>query len=163
MDIPAGYYRNSVDSRGYVRLRKKGDGRKRNYLLHRVMWASVHGEIPEGMQIHHIDDNKANNAIENLQCVTDLEHRRIHAGWFEVLGVWWKPCRRCEDNFPVEKFAKRTDANNSTSSYCRECRKAIASESHVKRYQGEGRKKRLKQMAELKERKKEEEIAERKA
>lgn len=44
------------------------------------MGESVYGKIPDGMQIHHIDYDKTNNAIENLQCVSPLEHNRLHSG-----------------------------------------------------------------------------------
>lgn len=34
--------------------------------LHRFIWFAVNGEIPEGMQVNHIDENKNNNSIFNL-------------------------------------------------------------------------------------------------
>lgn len=37
--------------------------------LHRLVWETFNGEIPEGMQIDHIDGNKENNALNNLRCV----------------------------------------------------------------------------------------------
>lgn len=46
--------------------------------IHQAIWAFYYGEIPEGYQIHHIDENKNNNAIKNLQCVTASEHAQIH-------------------------------------------------------------------------------------
>lgn len=53
--------------------RRKGVG-----ALHQEIWKSVNGPIPEGMQIHHIDGNPLNNAIENLACVQKDEHDREH-------------------------------------------------------------------------------------
>lgn len=47
--------------------------------LHRAVWESVNGKIPDGYHIHHIDHDKNNNEIENLQLVTSEMHRRIHA------------------------------------------------------------------------------------
>jgi hypothetical protein len=46
--------------------------------LHRELWKSVHGEIPDGHEIHHRDDNPLNNAIDNLECLPLAEHRRRH-------------------------------------------------------------------------------------
>lgn len=34
--------------------------------------------IPEDCCIHHIDENKANNDITNLVCMTKSEHQRWH-------------------------------------------------------------------------------------
>lgn len=50
----------------------------RNASIHRVVWAYFNGEIPEGYDIHHVDGNKGNNNIENLQCMTAGDHQRLH-------------------------------------------------------------------------------------
>ena len=52
----------------------------RNY---RKIWEKTYGKIPKdetgrSMEIHHIDGNSKNNAIENLKPVTALEHYEIH-------------------------------------------------------------------------------------
>lgn len=47
--------------------------------LHRDVWRYYYGEIPEGdYEIHHIDCDKSNNDISNLQLLTREEHRRLH-------------------------------------------------------------------------------------
>jgi len=45
---------------------------------HRAVWIEHHGEIPEGMVIHHINGNKKDNRIENLECLTRKEHAKRH-------------------------------------------------------------------------------------
>lgn len=71
-DDKTGYFLSSVNI---------GDRRKR---LHAYIWEKQNGKIPEGMSIHHIDHNKMNNEIENLQCVSSDDHARIHAAeWNE--------------------------------------------------------------------------------
>lgn len=49
------------------------------YFLHRAVWESVHGKIPKGYDLHHIDHDRANNAIENLELYTKSEHARKFA------------------------------------------------------------------------------------
>lgn len=44
--------------------------------LHRLVYSSFVGDIPEGMQINHIDGNKANNHISNLEVCTPSENVR---------------------------------------------------------------------------------------
>jgi hypothetical protein len=48
--------------------------------LHRAIWVHHHGEIPNGMLIHHIDHDRVNNDISNLQMMTPREHTIHHKG-----------------------------------------------------------------------------------
>lgn len=79
--------------KGYLRFAKDSDGRLR--FEHSIVWENKNGPIPLGMQIHHIDGNKTNNNIENLQLVTPLEHKRLHSGCKLENGIWYKPCSKC--------------------------------------------------------------------
>lgn len=79
--------------KGYLRYARGSDGRLR--FEHCIVWENENGTIPEGMQIHHKDHDKANNDISNLQLVTPLEHKRIHQGCRLVDGEWEKPCKTC--------------------------------------------------------------------
>ena len=42
--------------------------------VHRLVWETFNGEIPNGYEIDHFDGNKQNNALSNLQCVTHTEN-----------------------------------------------------------------------------------------
>lgn len=46
--------------------------------LHREIWKSEHGPIPEGYQIHHKDGDSGNNSLLNLECVTVEQHQARH-------------------------------------------------------------------------------------
>lgn len=60
---------------GYIQVSLMGDnGKVYNYLIHRLIWESVNGTIPNGMEIDHIDTNPSNNRISNLICVTHKEN-----------------------------------------------------------------------------------------
>lgn len=47
--------------------------------LHRAIWEDHHGPVPDGYEIHHKDENKLNNSVDNLECLPTGEHRGIHA------------------------------------------------------------------------------------
>lgn len=47
-------------------------------LLHREVWRFYNGEIPEGYHIHHKDEDKSNNKLDNLELVTPKEHYEKH-------------------------------------------------------------------------------------
>ena len=46
--------------------------------LHRTVWEYHNGTIPDGYDIHHIDGDRANNDLENLQMLPSSEHGSLH-------------------------------------------------------------------------------------
>lgn len=50
--------------------------------MHRFVWLCEKGEIPKGYDIHHIDHDKGNNDISNLELVTRGVHNKLH--WEEL-------------------------------------------------------------------------------
>jgi len=53
---PSGYGRVNIDCK--------------KYLLHRIIWQLHYGSIPDNLQVDHINSNKLDNRIENLQLLT---------------------------------------------------------------------------------------------
>lgn len=51
---------------------------RRGEQLHRAVYRSVHGPIPRGYDVHHIDFCKTNNDPSNLEALTRSEHLRKH-------------------------------------------------------------------------------------
>ena len=45
---------------------------------HRYVWIKHYGPIPRGYDIHHINENKHDNRIENLKLLSRKEHIKIH-------------------------------------------------------------------------------------
>ena len=83
--------------------------------LHRAVWSYFVGEIPEGYQIHHLDENKANNAIENLQCLTKAEHDKIHHQQKLALREKTFICSECGKEY--------RQIDNGRNKICPDCRK----------------------------------------
>lgn len=63
---------------GYFLSSKKTDLNKRER-LHCYVWRFFHGSIPEGYHIHHKDEDKDNNELQNLICIPESEHIRLHS------------------------------------------------------------------------------------
>lgn len=55
---------------GYFMVRKMYDGEMYHFMEHRVIWYFANGEFDESMEINHIDYDRGNNAIGNLELVT---------------------------------------------------------------------------------------------
>lgn len=65
------------DERGYIRV-TVAPGQRR--LEHTLVWEQHHGPVPRGHHVHHRDGDKGNNAIENLELLTNSEHQHLHKG-----------------------------------------------------------------------------------
>lgn len=57
------------DSHGYVRTCTK-----KSHYVHRIVYRAFKGEIGEGLQVDHIDGDKLNNSVDNLQLLTAKEN-----------------------------------------------------------------------------------------
>lgn len=73
--------KHSVSRTGYHRIAAywpKVDGSpwQKRFLVHRIVWEAVNGEIPEGLQINHLNGIKSDNRIDNLEVVTASENVR---------------------------------------------------------------------------------------
>ena len=65
--------------RGYTQFLVSENGKTKSYLTHRFVYECFYGLIEdETLQVHHIDHDKQNNKLENLQLVTDWENK-MHA------------------------------------------------------------------------------------
>jgi len=98
MGVAAMIDEHKKTKKGYLRFEKDQYGKVR--MQHCLIWERNYGAIPAGMQVHHKDFDKTNNAIENLELLTPLEHKRIHEGCRFVNGQWEKPCAGCGEYKP---------------------------------------------------------------
>lgn len=48
-------------------------------LMHRYMWEDQIGRIPDGWDIHHINEDKSDNRIDNFECLPKSEHTRKYS------------------------------------------------------------------------------------
>ena len=75
---------------GYHQIKFSG----KNYPAHRVVWCLAHkSDVPEGYTVDHIDNDRSNNHISNLQIVShrhNLSKDRKGSSSFNGVG-WYKP------------------------------------------------------------------------
>ena len=70
--LTVGQKAGDVDGTGYRRVMMG----KQHYKLHRLIWIMFHGDIPVGLYIDHINQNRRDNRIENLRLATKSANNR---------------------------------------------------------------------------------------
>lgn len=70
-NVKAGAEAGTVERYGYKTVGYKG----KTYYMHRIIYQMHYGEIPEGMQVDHINRIKDDNRIENLRLVTQQQNQ----------------------------------------------------------------------------------------
>lgn len=122
--------------------------RKRKHIgsvpLFHIVYKLFVGEIPEGCVLHHIDENKLNDSVYNLRCMTIEEHTAWHAihrseETLEKISNWAKSQKRWNDGikncFSKEYCEAKSEAMSGENNpfygktHTEEVRKRI-SESH---------------------------------
>ena len=66
--------RPSKNGSGYYTVLLYLNNVAKNLSIHRLVWSAFNGPIPEGLEINHKDEDKANNALLNLELVTRKEN-----------------------------------------------------------------------------------------
>lgn len=65
----------------------------------RWMWEQINGPVPDGYEIHHVNEDTQDDRISNFECIESIEHKSLHAAgdnnnrWIdadesELLRVW---------------------------------------------------------------------------
>ena len=104
---------------------------------HVLLWEDAHGSIPEGYCLHHINEDKLDNRLENLKIVTHTEHKRLHSNCRKTpTREWEKWCPLCRQWLPIRGGWYTSKEGWPLYGKCRQC--------HIKRVVKNKQKKRLK-------------------
>ena len=71
-----GCYAANTTPNGYRLIMLQRNKVQYRFCEHRCVWTWFNGEIPSGMEINHIDADRGNNHIENLECVDHVQNMR---------------------------------------------------------------------------------------
>ena len=64
----------SVNHSGYLFVTLYKNRKRKSHFVHRLVASAFIGELPDGYQVNHIDENKKNNNVENLEYVTPKQN-----------------------------------------------------------------------------------------
>lgn len=104
-------------SRGYRYVSLRKDGQTQHYFVHRLVYETFIGPIPDGMVVNHIDEDKTNNRVDNLNLLSAKEntnwgtaikrmsksHKGMAAPQFEKVVVQLTP-----DGKPIKEYRSFT-------------------------------------------------------
>ena len=118
------YFRKK-EGRWYIKWREKGS--RKVYGKRRAIynWEQTNGKLQKGYEIHHINLDKTDDRIENLQCLSRSEHRRLHAELIKdhriIDGIEFRRCQCCEEYKEIIDFYKNNRKHSGYGGYCKEC------------------------------------------
>ena len=81
-----------IDYHGYRRVKLSVNGKYKDFKVHQLMAITFLNHTPNGMKsvVDHIDNNKLNNRLDNLQIVTTRENNsKEKNGTSKYTGVSW--------------------------------------------------------------------------
>jgi len=107
------FLKKAVGTTGYVKAVLVKDGKKYYAQVHILICTTYHGKNPGNMVVNHIDGNKQNNNIDNLEWVTE-SYNMYHA--FNILKVGVKPVLQFDKNMKlISEFHSAKVAQDSTN------------------------------------------------
>lgn len=121
--VKRNYGEGSIDSQGYIKVEKNG----KTVPMHRwLMEQHLGKKLLPSQIVHHINEDKSDNRIENLEVMDRGDHIRLHK-----LGIFknanntktHKQCPRCKDVKERTQFNKQTTNSDGLFFCCRECQK----------------------------------------
>lgn len=66
--------KNCIGRGGYHIIVLSKDAKTKTFRIHRLVYEAFIGEIPDGYEINHIDEDKNNNALSNLNLMTPKQN-----------------------------------------------------------------------------------------
>ena len=66
--------KSKKDKYGYLTVNLYKNGVRKSFTIHRLVYETFVGEIPEDLQVNHIDEDKENNRVDNLNLMTPREN-----------------------------------------------------------------------------------------
>lgn len=103
---------------GYERLAVHYKGDRKTYYVHEIV-AVIGGMNPTDLTINHIDGNKRNNSIKNLECIS-MEGNRLHAQLNRLLPSGSRNGNSKLTESDVRDIKKRYGLGEKASSLARE-------------------------------------------
>lgn len=68
--------RLNLNPKGYLTSNWYYNGKLNCHLAHTVIWRAFFGNIPDGYEVDHINNNRSDNRLDNLQLLTKSQNNQ---------------------------------------------------------------------------------------
>ena len=107
--------KGSKDRAGYLRVMLIKNGKEITKKVHRLVCEAFLDTYSEELVVNHIDFNKSNNIVSNLECVTNYENSKhyyesvSHLTYSKTIGIsFHKGCNRWQVRYKGFKLGSYT-------------------------------------------------------
>lgn len=73
-DVNSRPVKTKIGTDFYVYFTPSKDGKYKHRPIHRVLWEAFNGRIPKGIEVNHINLNRQDNRLDNLELLTHQEN-----------------------------------------------------------------------------------------
>ncbi len=63
-----------IGTNDYMKVTLSKEGKTKSVEVHRLVYEAFNGKVPDGMQVNHIDEDRQNNKLTNLNILTPQEN-----------------------------------------------------------------------------------------
>jgi hypothetical protein len=131
---------NGVRNRNSYPSRSLGDGAtKRTHIL--VAERALGRALPKGVEVHHVDENKLNDAPSNLVICQDRDYHVLLHERAKVVRAGGNPntdgfCTVCRLAKPFSEFGRRIARASGRYHCCKECARLECRERRLRKARG---------------------------
>lgn len=94
--------KSSCSPKGYSFIELCRPNEHKIKTIHRIVWETYIGVIPDNIQINHIDGNKSNNSLSNLELVTGSENLKKAVIEGLIKSGYNNPYSKSVDKFDIK-------------------------------------------------------------
>lgn len=100
--------KTSMTGSGYETVDLCRDGNNKSYRIHRIVAENFLGGVKDGLVVHHIDNDKLNNKLENLEIVSKQRNTQ----------AYYQTLNKSNGAVPIEDIGKiQNRVNNGEEVY----------------------------------------------